>query len=83
MINRLQQHPPAITIFDYGETDDIAIVDKGREPNIIFISRTLVESLENACASYEKHLLLHLLTTFYSWYPGGPFELRHLFMPIS
>jgi hypothetical protein len=83
MTDRLQNHPPTITIFDYGETDDLSAVDNVRGLNIIFINRTLVKSLEDACVSNGMHLFHHLVTSFYSWHPGAPFELCYLLLPIS
>jgi hypothetical protein len=65
---------PDVVVFDYGEADNLASVDKNNQPDIIFICKTLVESLENvASASDEFIRIITLLTTF----TAGTLE-RHL-----
>ena len=71
MLRRLQENPPRIVVFDYGGSDDLAAVDKEKTPDIIFVTRTLISSLEQA-GMFKAKSANHQLTTLYSWQLGDP-----------
>ena len=76
----LRDNPPRIIVFDYQTPETLATVDKIREPHTMFIRRSLVSALENACMSDENQCTARRrLTTLYSWRLRDPATIHHLF----
>ena len=54
MRSKLQRRPPTICLFDYEQSPDpsVAVVDKTRRPDTIFVDVHLAQALEGASTSH-------------------------------